>query len=119
MVHETAPDEETLLLSETAASDDEDAAAALGNLDSEFGRTTDPVRMYMREMGTVDLLTREGEIQIAKRIEEGLGQLLAALSSYPNTVAFATTTNDLQQGIVGRGIAHPLLQGFALVIAHG
>ncbi len=89
-VHEVAPDDESLLLSDSAATDDEDAAeeaaAALANLDSEFGRTTDPVRMYMREMGTVDLLTREGEIQIAKRIEEGLGQVLAALSSYPNTI---------------------------------
>jgi RNA polymerase primary sigma factor len=89
-VHETAPDDEELLLSEsTAADDDEDAAeeaaAALANLDSEFGRTTDPVRMYMREMGTVDLLTREGEIQIAKRIEEGLSQVLTALATYPGT----------------------------------
>jgi len=77
-VHEKAPDAESLLLSDAAVSavDDvgEEAVAALATVDSEFGRTTDPVRMYMREMGTVELLTREGEIRIAKRIEEGLNQ---------------------------------------------
>ena len=88
-VHEVAPDAETLLLAgnstgnrevdDTAA---EEAAAAL-TLDTEGGRTTDPVRMYMREMGTVELLTREGEIAIAKRIEEGLGQVQASLGSFP------------------------------------
>ena len=92
-VHEVAPDAETLLLAgqsggnrevdETAA---EEAAAALTSLDTEGGRTTDPVRMYMREMGTVELLTREGEIAIAKRIEEGLNQMLAALASFPWSV---------------------------------
>ncbi len=91
-VHETAPDDEALLLTDVAATSDdeeaaEEAAAALASLEAEFGRTTDPVRMYMREMGTVDLLTREGEIQIAKRIEEGLDQVLKALSSYPNSIA--------------------------------
>jgi RNA polymerase primary sigma factor len=89
-VHEVAPDSDSLMLLETAVPSDEDdaeeAAAALANLDSEFGRTTDPVRMYMREMGTVDLLTRQGEIQIAKRIEEGLNEALAALASYPLTI---------------------------------
>ena len=57
----------------------------MASVDSEFGRTTDPVRMYMREMGTVELLTREGELTIAKRIEEGLNQVLAALATYPDT----------------------------------
>lgn len=88
-VHEQAPDEESLLLSETAASADdlaEEAAAALASVDSEFGRTTDPVRMYMREMGTVNLLTREGEIKIAKRIEEGLAQVLFAIGHYPRSI---------------------------------
>jgi RNA polymerase primary sigma factor len=89
-VHEVAPDSDALMLLENAMSSDEDdaeeAAAALANLDGEFGRTTDPVRMYMREMGTVDLLTRQGEIRIAKRIEEGLQQALAALASYPLTI---------------------------------
>jgi len=88
-VHEQAPDEESLLLSETAASADdlaEEAAAALASVDSEFGRTTDPVRMYMREMGTVNLLTREGEIKIAKRIEEGLSQVLFAIGHYPRSI---------------------------------
>jgi RNA polymerase primary sigma factor len=89
-VHEEAPDMETLLMSETAIADDEmaeEAAAALAIVDSEFGRTTDPVRMYMREMGAVELLTREGEIEIAKRIEEGQIQMLTALATYPETIA--------------------------------
>ena len=91
-VHEAAPDADTLILSDNSSnvSTDEDAAdeaaAALASVDGEFGRTTDPVRMYMREMGTVELLTREGEIEIAKRIEEGLGQVLTALSAFPGTV---------------------------------
>ncbi|QGM20918.1 RNA polymerase sigma factor RpoD [Spiribacter sp. 2438] len=88
-VHETAPDADTLLLSDGAVSTDEDeaeeAAAALAAVDAEFGRTTDPVRMYMREMGTVELLTREGEIELAKRIEDGLDQVLGALSGYPES----------------------------------
>jgi RNA polymerase primary sigma factor len=90
-VHEFAPDAETLLMSDAAVDGDDDAteeaAAALASVDSEFGRTTDPVRMYMREMGTVELLTREGEIKIAKRIESGQRQMLLALADYPDTVA--------------------------------
>ena len=92
-VHEEAPDADQLLLTEAPASsadDDEaaeEAAAALAALDAEFGRTTDPVRMYMREMGTVELLTREGEIKIAKRIEEGLTQVLASVATYPASSA--------------------------------
>ena len=90
-VHEVAPDADTLLMMETAVNTDvddtEEAAVALATLDAEFGRTTDPVRMYMREMGTVDLLTREGEIKIAKRIEKGLNQALGALAIYPPTIA--------------------------------
>ena len=90
-VHEVPPDADSLLMMDQAVSTDEDAAeeaaAALATLDSEFGRTTDPVRMYMREMGTVDLLTREGEIRIAKRIEKGLNQALASLANFPPTVA--------------------------------
>lgn len=88
-VYEQAPDEDSLLISETAASADdlaEEAAAALASVDSEFGRTTDPVRMYMREMGTVNLLTREGEIKIAKRIEEGLSQVLFAIGHFPRSI---------------------------------
>ena len=89
-VYEKAPDAESLLLSDSAVSNDDDAAdeaaAALASVDSEFGRTTDPVRMYMREMGTVELLTRQGEIRIAKRIEEGLDQVRAALLQFPPTV---------------------------------
>jgi RNA polymerase primary sigma factor len=87
-VYEKAPDSESLLLSEPVVADEEaaeEAAAALATVDAEFGRTTDPVRMYMREMGTVELLTREGEIRIAKRIEEGLDAVRLALSNYPLT----------------------------------
>ena len=89
-VHETAPDADTLMLAESEDSDDvalEQAAAALAAVENETGRTTDPVRMYMREMGTVDLLTREGEIEIAKRIEEGMRDLLNASVAYPTTVS--------------------------------
>ncbi len=87
-VHEQAPDADSLVLTDNAATDDdvEEAAAALATVDSEFGRTTDPVRMYMREMGIVNLLTREGEIKIAKRIEEGLRQVLLAIGHYPSTI---------------------------------
>ncbi len=89
-VYEKAPDADSLILSDAAVANDEDAAdeaaAALATVDSEFGRTTDPVRMYMREMGTVELLTREGEIRIAKRIEEGLDQVRMALVQFPPTL---------------------------------
>jgi RNA polymerase primary sigma factor len=91
-VYEKAPDTESLLASEPSAPADEEAieeaAAALAALDAELGRTTDPVRMYMREMGTVELLTREGEIRIARRIEEGLEAVRRALSLYPPTHDF-------------------------------
>jgi|GEM_PF-4704710 len=86
--HEQPPDADSLSLSDesTVEADDDaaaEAAAALASVDGEFGRTTDPVRMYMREMGTVELLTREGEIEIAKRIEDGLLQALASLGCFP------------------------------------
>ncbi len=97
-VYEKAPDAESLLLSDSAVSSDEDAAdeaaAALVTVDSEFGRTTDPVRMYMREMGTVELLTREGEIEIAKRIEQGLDQVRAALVQFPPTLTLLLENYD-------------------------
>ncbi|HEY3301246.1 MAG TPA: RNA polymerase sigma factor RpoD [Methylophilaceae bacterium] len=91
-VYEEAPDAEVLLMSDApAAVTDEDAVEeaeqALSTVDSEFGRTTDPVRMYMREMGTVDLLTREGEIEIAKRIEDGLKHMVQAIAACPTTIA--------------------------------
>ena len=88
-VYESPPDLDGQITDNTDVPDEDaaaEAAAALANLENEFGRTTDPVRMYMREMGTVDLLTREGESRIAKRIEEGINQVLSALSSYPVTV---------------------------------
>ena len=92
-VHEKAPDADSLILNDSASSDADDdtaaeeAAAALAAVETEIGRTTDPVRMYMREMGTVELLTREGEIAIAKRIEEGLKQVHASLARFPGTFA--------------------------------
>ena len=92
-VFEQAPDAETLLLNNTGSTvateeeAEEQAEAALSTVDSEFGRTTDPVRMYMREMGTVELLTREGEIEIAKRIEGGLMRMMEAISESPATIA--------------------------------
>jgi len=111
-VYEKAPDAEALLLTEPVVADEEaaeEAAAALATVDAEFGRTTDPVRMYMREMGTVELLTREGEIRIAKRIEEGLDAVRVALSMYPPTFSLmisqyegvATQTVRLADIIVG------------------
>ena len=91
-VYEEAPDAEVLLMSDApppVADEDavEEAEAALATVDSDFGRTTDPVRMYMREMGTVDLLTREGEIEIAKRIEDGLKHMVQAIAACPTTIA--------------------------------
>jgi len=87
-VHEIAPDADNIVLSDNALDEDaaEEAAAAIASVDSEFGRTTDPVRMYMREMGTVELLTREGEIEIAKRIEDGVNQVFSALGHFPSTI---------------------------------
>ena len=98
-VYDEAPDAEVLLMSDAApAVADEDvvaeAEAALSTVDSEFGRTTDPVRMYMREMGTVELLTREGEIEIAKRIEDGLKHMVQAISACPTTLEQILTLVD-------------------------
>ncbi|TMH89761.1 MAG: RNA polymerase sigma factor RpoD [Betaproteobacteria bacterium] len=92
-VYDEAPDADTLLISESAPAGvpdedaEEEAEAALSTVDPEFGRTTDPVRMYMREMGSVELLTREGEIEIAKRIEDGLKHMIQAISACPTTIA--------------------------------
>ena len=88
-VYETTPDADELIINDESVTDEEaaeEAAAALASVDGEFGRTTDPVRMYMREMGSVELLTREGEIDIAKRIEEGIRQVLMAIGNYPDTI---------------------------------
>ena len=87
-VFETAPDADALLLAETDTDEAaaEEAAAALAAVESDVGRTTDPVRMYMREMGTVELLTREGEIEIAKRIEEGIREVMSAIAQFPGAV---------------------------------
>ncbi len=89
-VFETAPDNDTLMMSETNTDDDaaEAAAQALASVESEIGRTTDPVRMYMREMGTVELLTRKGEIVIAKRIEEGIKEVQRSISEYPPAINY-------------------------------
>ena len=94
-VYETAPDADDLLASEESTADElaaEEAAAALALVETEAGRTTDPVRMYMREMGTVELLTREGEITIAKRIEEGIRDMLSAAAYFPGAVEYVLET---------------------------
>ncbi|WP_293866694.1 RNA polymerase sigma factor RpoD [Steroidobacter sp.] len=112
-VYEKAPESEALLLAEPVVADEEaaeEAAAALATVDAEFGRTTDPVRMYMREMGTVELLTREGEIRIAKRIEEGLDTVRSALSSYPLTYTFML--NQYEQVKAGQGRLVDIITGF-------
>ena len=116
-VHDEAPDDESQLFSEpnVAAVDDdeeaaEEAAAALAAVESEFGRTTDPVRMYMREMGSVELLDREGEIRIAKRIEEGLNEALFAMANYPETVALLLEVYDAV--VEGRKRLAEVISGF-------
>jgi RNA polymerase primary sigma factor len=113
-VYEKAPDSQSLLASDPSSPADEEAieeaAAALAALDAELGRTTDPVRMYMREMGTVELLTREGEIRIAKRIEEGLDAVRLALASYPATHEHVLHTYE--QFKVGQARMIDLVVGF-------
>jgi RNA polymerase primary sigma factor len=112
-VYEKAPDSESLLLTEPVVADEEaaeEAAAALATVDAEFGRTTDPVRMYMREMGTVELLTREGEIRIAKRIEEGLDAVRLALSMYPLTYDFMLAAYEPVKA--GQGRLADIIVGF-------
>jgi RNA polymerase primary sigma factor len=112
-VYEKAPENEALPLNEPVVVDEEaaeEAAAALATVDAEFGRTTDPVRMYMREMGTVELLTREGEIRIAKRIEEGLDAVRTALSNYPLTYTYML--NQYEQVKAGQGRLVDIITGF-------
>jgi RNA polymerase primary sigma factor len=113
-VYEKAPDAEALLLREPVVADEEaaeEAAAALATtVDAEFGRTTDPVRMYMREMGTVELLTREGEIAIAKRIEEGLDSVRRALAAYPPTCELILRTYEPLKS--GQGRLADIIVGF-------
>jgi len=116
-VYEQTPDAETLLITNTGptvASEEEaeeEAEAALSTVDSEFGRTTDPVRMYMREMGTVELLTREGEIEIAKRIEGGLMAMMEAISASPATVAeILRMAEDIREGKV---VISTIVDGFS------
>ncbi|WP_420554899.1 RNA polymerase sigma factor RpoD [Neptuniibacter marinus] len=104
-VSEEAPDAETLLMTEGDSAEveaDEEAVAALAAVESDAGRTTDPVRMYMREMGTVELLTREGEISIAKRIEEGLREVMSAVACFPGTVDAIIEAYDLTIAEEGR-----------------
>ena len=116
-VYEQTPDAETLLLNNnapTAASveeAEEEAEAALSTVDSEFGRTTDPVRMYMREMGTVELLTREGEIEIAKRIEGGLNVMMEAISNSPATIQ--EVFNMMQEIADGKVVISTVVDGFS------
>ena len=103
-VYEKAPEADSLVLSDAAVTDDEEqrrSAEAIATVDAEFGRTTDPVRMYMREMGTVELLTREGEIRIAKRIEEGLNAGQGCGVTFPPT--FDHCWKRLRAGKAGEG----------------
>ena len=116
-VYEQTPDAETLLITNTGPTvateeeAEEEAEAALSTVDSEFGRTTDPVRMYMREMGTVELLTREGEIEIAKRIEGGLMDMMAAISTSPSTIAeIMELAKDIREDKV---VISTIVDGFA------
>jgi len=104
-VYEKAPEADSLVLSDAAVTNDdeqEEAAEVIATVDSEFGRTTDPVRMYMREMGTVELLTREGEIRIAKRIEKGLNAVKAAVSLFPPTFEYLEVTFEPVKAGEGR-----------------
>jgi RNA polymerase primary sigma factor len=129
-VYEQAPDAEALLMNDnapvgTSAEDaEEEAEAALSNVDSEFGRTTDPVRMYMREMGTVELLTREGEIEIAKRIEAGLKDMVQAISACPAIVEDVvglgqriaeglSTVDEVVDGIIDDSITEEMVEAAA------
>ena len=112
-VHEKAPDTQSLVLSDAPVTNDdeaEEAAAAIATVDSEFGRTTDPVRMYMREMGTVELLTRQGEIRIAKRIEDGLNQVRSSLCYFPPTIELLAWTYEPIKS--GQGRLQEVLVGF-------
>ena len=112
-VYEKAPDAESLILSDATATDDdgaEEAEAALASVNAEFGRTTDPVRMYMREMGTVELLTRQGEIEIAKRIEDGLKQVKYHMSHFPPTIILLLEVAD--RVLAGETRMQDLLVGF-------
>ncbi|MGB1884033.1 MAG: RNA polymerase sigma factor RpoD [Gammaproteobacteria bacterium] len=111
-VHETPPDNDAMLLNDNDVDEEaaEEAAAALAAVDNEFGRTTDPVRMYMREMGTVDLLTREGEIKIAKRIEDGLNQVLSALADFPSVSQ--TFLDDYARSVEGEIKITDIIAGF-------
>ncbi len=116
-VYEHTPDAETLLLNNTVPTAttveeaEEEAEAALSTVDSEFGRTTDPVRMYMREMGTVELLTREGEIEIAKRIEGGLMRMMEAISASPATIAeLFRMADEIREGKV---VISTIVDGFS------
>lgn len=112
-VFEVAPDDDDILLSDTGSDDDiatDEAAAVLASVETEPGRTTDPVRMYMREMGTVDLLTREGEIGIAKRIEEGTREVQYIMAYWPGTVKFVL--DEYQQVLLGEKKISDIVSGF-------
>lgn len=112
-VFEVAPDDDDILLSDTGSDDDiatDEAAAVLASVETEPGRTTDPVRMYMREMGTVDLLTREGEIGIAKRIEEGTREVQYIMAYWPGTVKFVL--DEYQQVLAGEKKISDIVSGF-------
>jgi RNA polymerase primary sigma factor len=113
-VFEVAPEADELIMGDNNVADEEaveEAAAALASVDADFGRTTDPVRMYMREMGTVELLTREGEIEIAIRIEEGIRQVLTSIASYPEAIAHILDAYDKYEA--GEMRLNEIITGFA------
>lgn len=113
-VLEEAPDADDLMLAENTTDTDDDAAEAaaqvLSSVESEIGRTTDPVRMYMREMGTVELLTREGEIDIAKRIEDGINQVQCSVAEYPEAITYLLEQYDRVEA--GESRLSDLITGF-------
>ena len=114
-VYEQTPTPKTLIITQRPTATEEEAEeaaeAALSTVDSEFGRTTDPVRMYMREMGTVELLTREGEIEIAKRIEGGLMAMMEAISASPATIAeILNMAEEIREGKV---VISTIVDGFS------
>ncbi|GAA0319477.1 RNA polymerase sigma factor RpoD [Psychrobacter aestuarii] len=112
-IFESAPDDDDILMNDDSSDDDmaaDEAAAVLASVETEPGRTTDPVRMYMREMGTVDLLTREGEIAIAKRIEEGIRDVQHAMAYWPGTVQFVL--DEYQRVLEGEKKLSDVITGF-------
>lgn len=121
-VLETAPDADDLMLNETITDEDvvEEATQVLSSVEAELGRTTDPVRMYMREMGSVELLTREGEIDIAKRIEEGINEVQSAVAAYPEAITYLIEQYEsVENGSNGGDFGNQAVDGDLAVLGIG